>query len=332
MLMTWKCAIAGLPYGGAKGGVRVDPRRLSRSERERLTRRYTAGIQPLIGPDQDIPAPDVNTDEQVMAWMVDTLAVRQGASAWASVTGKPVGLGGSVGRGPATGEGVAVVALELLRRRGVDPASTTAAIQGFGKVGLAAARALARSGVRVVAISDLSGDYYAPAGIDVEAAIDHVQRSPGRLLTGYAVPGGDRLPAGSLLELPVELLVPAAMEAQITAENVSRVRAATIVEGANGPTTEAAERALTESGVVVVPDILANAGGVIASHAEWVQNLQGMPWTAGQVGRYVESQISEAFDDVWTLSQEKQISLRDAAYRIGVQRTADAIQIRGLFP
>ncbi len=332
MLMTWKCAVVGLPYGGAKGGVRVDPRRLSRAERERLTRRYTAGIQPLIGPDRDIPAPDVNTDEQVMAWMVDTLAVRDGAAAWASVTGKPIGLGGSAGRGPATGEGVAVVALELLRRKGLDPAETTVAVQGFGKVGLAAARALAREGCRVVAISDLSGDYYAPHGLDVEAAITHVKHSNDGLLTGLRLPDGGWLPHGSLLELPVDLLVPAAMEAQITRENASRIRARMIVEGANGPTTEEADHELADRGVVIVPDILANAGGVVASHAEWVQNLQGLPWATTAVENYVAAQMREAFGDVWSLAQSRNVTLRDAAYRLAVGRTAEALALRGLFP
>jgi glutamate dehydrogenase (NAD(P)+) len=332
MLMTWKCAVVGLPYGGAKGGVRVNPRLLSRAELERLTRRFTAGIAPILGPQRDVPAPDVNTDEQVMAWMMDTLGGREGSAAWATVTGKPVALGGSPGRGPATGNGVAVVALEWLRRQGRDASATTAAVQGFGKVGLAAALALARGGCRVVAISDLSGDYYAPDGLDLEAAIAHVAAAPDRLLTGYAQPGCGWLPPGSLLELPVDLLVPAAMEGQITVENAARIRATMVVEGANGPTTEAAEAILSEQGVTVVPDILANAGGVVASHAEWAQNLQGLPWETEQVDRYVEARMAAAFADVWSLAQARGVTLRDAAYRLALARTAEAIRLRGIYP
>jgi glutamate dehydrogenase (NAD(P)+) len=332
MLMTWKCAIVGLPYGGAKGSVRVNPRHLSRTELERLTRRYTAAILPIIGPHRDIPAPDVNTDEQVMAWMMDTVGGRGGAVAWAAVTGKPVALGGSPGRGAATGNGVAVAALELLKRLERDVASTTVAVQGFGKVGAAAARALARAGCRVVAVSDLSGDYYAPAGLDVEALTAQVDEAPDRLLTGFAQPGCSWLPSGSLLELPVDLLVPAAMDGQITRENADRIRATLIVEGANGPTTPDAEEILEERGVTIVPDILANAGGVVASHAEWVQNLQGFAWEAADVDQYVQSRIARAFADVWALAYDRKTSLRQAAYQLAVTRTADALRWRGVLP
>lgn len=329
MLMTWKCAVVGLPYGGAKGGVRVNPRLLSRSELERLTRRYTAGIMPIIGPHRDIPAPDVNTDEQVMAWIMDAAEQQIGAAARAIVTGKPIALGGSAGRGPATGDGVGVAALELLRRQGREPSNTTVAVQGFGKVGLAAARALARGGCRIVAVGDLSGDYYGPDGLDLNQMIAHVAAAQDGLLTGYASPGCERLPSGSLLELPVDLLVPAALEGQINRANADRIRASIVVEGANGPTTEEAETILTERGITVVPDILANAGGVIASHAEWVQNLQGMPWESGAVAAYVETRMSAAFRDVWSLAREQEITMRDAAYRLALTRTADAIRLRG---
>jgi glutamate dehydrogenase (NAD(P)+) len=332
MLMTWKCAVVNLPYGGAKGGVRVNPRLLSRTELERLTRRYTTGIRPIIGPHRDIPAPDVNTDEQVMAWIMDAAGDWQGAAAWATVTGKPIALGGSAGRGPATGDGVAAVALELLRRLGRAPEETTVAVQGFGKVGLAAARALARGGCRVVAVSDLSGDYYAPDGLDLELMATYVGISPDGLLTGFTAPGCERLPAGSLLELPVDLLVPAALEGQITRENADRVRASIVVEGANGPTTEEAEAILTDRGVTVVPDILANAGGVVASHAEWVQNLQGLPWETAAVEAYVAARMSAAFADVWSLAREHGITMRDAAYQLALTRTAEAIRLRGIYP
>jgi glutamate dehydrogenase (NAD(P)+) len=332
MLMTWKCAVVDLPFGGAKGGVRVNPRRLSQAEMERLTRAYTAAILPITGPFRDVPAPDVNTDEQVMAWMVDAIARGGEAQAWAAVTGKPVALGGTAGRGPATGNGVAVVASELLDRLGRSTAATTVAVQGFGKVGAAAARALARMGCPVVAIGDLSGDYYAPDGLDVEAAIAHVADAPDRLLTGFAPPGCGWLPPGSLLELPVDLLVPAALEGQITVTNAGRVRAPIIVEGANGPVSADADRILAERGTVVVPDILANAGGVIASHAEWVQNLQGTVWTASDVERSVHSRLETAFADVWELARDRQLSLRRAAYLLAVRRTAEAIRLRGFSP
>ncbi len=332
MLMTWKCAMVGLPYGGAKGGVRVNPWQLSATERERLTRRFAAGLQPIIGPYRDIPAPDVNTDEQVMAWMMDTLGSQNGAAPGASVTGKPIALGGSAGRGPATGNGVAVVALELLKRLGRETAETTVAVQGFGKVGAAAAQAFDRAGCRVVAVSDISGDYYAPAGLDLEAMVAYTRETLDHSLEGYATPDCDRLPAGTLLELPIDLLVPAALEGQITRHNVGSVRASMIVEGANGPTTEEADRILEDRGVTVVPDILANAGGVVASHAEWVQNLQGLPWEPEEVERYVAARMRQAFGDVWSLAGEQRISLRDAAYRLAVSRTADALRLRGIFP
>jgi glutamate dehydrogenase (NAD(P)+) len=330
MLMTWKCAIAGLPFGGAKGGVRVNPRLLSRTELERLTRAYTTAIRPFIGPFRDIPAPDVNTDEQVMAWIGDTLAQAGEPHPWASVTGKPVVLGGAAGRGPATGEGVAFVALELLKRLGRTPASTTVAIQGFGKVGSHAARAFAEAGCLVVAIGDISGDYYAPCGIDLEAALAQTRRTADRQLTGFDAPGCGWLPPGSVLELPVDLLVPAAMESQITVENAHRIRAPMVVEGANGPITAEADALLHANGTIVVPDILANAGGVIASHAEWVQSLQGLAWTTDDVRRYVRRRLSEAFVDVWETAHSRRTSLRRAAYILGIQRTVEAARLRGL--
>lgn len=330
MLMTWKCAVVGLPFGGAKGGVRVNPRLLSSTELERLTRAYTTAIRPIIGPYRDIPAPDVNTDERVMAWIADTLAQQGEPQPWASVTGKPIALGGSAGRGPATGNGVAVVARELLKKVGRTPAGTTVAIQGFGKVGAQAARAFAAAGYTIVAIGDVSGDYYAPRGIDLEAALAQTARNADRTLSGLDCPGCGWLPSGSLLELPVDLLVPAAMESQITAENVHRVRAPMIVEGANGPITAEADERLQENGTIVVPDILANAGGVIASHAEWAQNLQGTTWTTQDVERSVTTRLIDAFAAVWETAEHRQTSLRRAAYILGIQRTVEAAQFRGL--
>lgn len=330
MLMTWKCAVTNLPFGGAKGGIQVNPARLSRNELERLTRGYTTAIRPILGPFRDIPAPDVNTDGQVMAWMVDTLAHLGEPQPLASVTGKPVSLGGSEGRGPATGNGVAIVALELLKRLGRSPRGTTVAIQGFGKVGAPAAKALMDAGCTVVAISDVSGDYYAPDGIAVDAALAYRDRAADHTLDGFSQTGCGWLPSGSLLELPVDVLVPAAMESQITRENAGRVRAGLIVEGANGPITAEADALLTASGTIIVPDILANAGGVIASHAEWVQNLQGLAWKTDEVERYVRTVLVDAFADVWNMASARDTSLREAAYILGVQRTVEAAELRGI--
>lgn len=329
MLMTLKCALVDLPFGGAKGGVRCNPKRLSRRELERLTRQYTLRILPIIGPHLDIPAPDMNTNEQVMAWMMETIRIRDGASAFASVTGKPVSLGGSLGRDHATGKGVATAALALLRQLQREPADTTVAIQGFGKVGAATARFLADAGCHIVAISDLSGDYYAPAGFDVHRLINYVKSNSGHMIDGYDELGVKVIGDGEVLEMPVDLLIPAAMENQITAENANRIRAGLIVEAANAPITDAADMILARRGIPVVPDILANAGGVIASHAEWVQNLQSSSWSVEQVDEYVESRIEAAFTAVWDLADQSELSLREAAYRLAVQRTADALLSRG---
>ena len=329
MLMTLKCALVDLPFGGAKGGVRCNPKRLSRRELERLTRQYTLRILPFIGPHLDIPAPDMNTNEQVMAWMMETIRIRDGASAFASVTGKPVSLGGSLGRDHATGKGVATAALALLRQQQRDPADTTVAIQGFGKVGAATARFLADAGCHVVAISDLSGDYYAPAGFDVHRLINYVKSNSGHMIDGYDELGVKVISDGEVLEMPVDLLIPAAMENQITAANADRVRAKLIVEAANAPITDDADMILAGRGIPVAPDILANAGGVIASHAEWVQNLQSSSWSVERVDEYVESRIEAAFTAVWELADQSELSLREAAYRLAVQRTADALLSRG---
>ncbi|HET7701693.1 MAG TPA: Glu/Leu/Phe/Val dehydrogenase, partial [Candidatus Limnocylindria bacterium] len=261
MLMTWKCAVTDLPLGGAKGGVAVDPRQLTRRQVERLTKRYTAAILPLIGPERDIPAPDVNTDESTMAWIVDTVTMMTGSHSPAVVTGKPVELGGSRGRTEATGRGVAFVTLELLRRRGKRPDETRVAVQGFGNVGSVTAKALAEAGCRIVAISDVSGGYASSAGIDIARAIEHVRRNPQRTLEGF--PGLSKISNAELLAFDADVLVPAALEGQITTANANEVRAPIIVEGANGPVTSDADRILADRGVTIVPDILANAGGVV---------------------------------------------------------------------
>jgi glutamate dehydrogenase (NAD(P)+) len=329
MLMTWKCAVVDLPFGGAKGGVRVEPRRLSRNELERLTRRYTLAIRPVIGPRRDIPAPDVNTDEQIMAWMMDTLSVVDDESALAPVTGKPVALGGSRGRGRATGQGLAIVAEALLREHGRCPEETTVAVQGLGKVGRAAARALTEAGCRVVAVSDVSTGLYQHEGLNLDALDAHVSRSRDGLLGGFSAPGVEPIGNEELLTLDVDLLVPAALEGQITVANADRVLAWAVIEGANGPVTTEADRILEERGVIVVPDILANAGGVVVSHLEWVQDLQGLFWEEEQVAAHLRRRMEQAFADVSALAAERGLPRRKAAYLLGVSRVAEATRLRG---
>ena len=329
MLMTWKCALLDLPFGGAKGGVRVEPRQLSRSELERLTRSFTRAISPLLGAQRDIPAPDLNTNEQTMAWMMDTLSVVGDETAMASVTGKPLALGGSLGRGRATGEGIAIVALSLLRQHGRRPEKTSVAVQGFGKVGAAAASALADAGCRIVAVSDVSTGFYHPDGLDVVALEKRVRQSADGLLSGVDAPGVASIGNEELLGLDVDLLVPAALEAQITAANAHRVRSWAIVEGANGPLTADADRILDGKGVVVVPDIMANGGGVVVSHLEWVQNRQGLFWDANEVATNLRRRMEQSFGDVTALSAEHDLPLRHAAYRLAVSRVAEATRLRG---
>ncbi|GAA4045573.1 Glu/Leu/Phe/Val family dehydrogenase [Nonomuraea soli] len=325
MWMTWKCALVGIPYGGAKGGVAVDPSGLSTRELERLTRRYVNEILPLIGPEKDIPAPDVGTDEQTMAWIMDTYSVNAGYSVPGVVTGKPMTLGGSLGRAGATSRGVQIAAMMALGRSGE---GVTVAVQGFGKVGALAAQYLSDAGCTVVAVSDATGAVHAPNGLDVAAVRAWVAESGG--VAGYR--DADAMPLGDLLELDVDVLVPAALEGVVTAENAPRVRARLIVEGANGPTTPEADEILAGSGVVVVPDILANAGGVIVSYLEWVQNMQAYSWSAGEVEVKLRDLMESAFAEVRSLSAERGITLRQAAHVIGVGRVAEAHTLRGLYP
>lgn len=329
MLMTWKCALLDLPFGGAKGGVRVEPRRLSRSELERLTRSFTLAISPLLGAQRDIPAPDLNTNEQTMAWMIDTLSIVGDNSAMASVTGKPLALGGSLGRARATGEGIAIAALTLLRHRGRSPEKMSVAVQGFGKVGAAAANALSAASCRIVAVSDVSTGLYHPGGLDVAILEEHVRQSADGLLAGFDAPGVESIGNAELLELDVDVLVPAALEAQITAANAHRVRSWAIVEGANGPVTADADCILEGKGVIVVPDILANAGGVVVSHLEWVQNRQGLFWDANEVAAHLRRRMEQSFAEVMALAAEHDLPLRHAAYRLAVSRVAEATRLRG---
>ena len=326
--MTIKNAVVGLPYGGAKGGVRVDPRQLSRQELERLTRRYTSEINVMIGPDKDIPAPDVNTNAQVMAWMMDTYSVSQGRTATGIVTGKPICLGGSLGRQDATGRGVFVAAREAGERLQLPMAGSRVAIQGFGNVGEAAARIFAGAGARVVAIQDLSASIFNPAGIDVAAARRHLAEHG----TLAGTPDTEELEAGDFWRVPCDFLVPAALEGQITADNASGIEAKIIVEGANGPTTPEADAILADRGITVIPDVLANAGGVTVSYFEWVQDFSSFFWTEEEINARLERIIVEAFRGVWEVAAERQLRLRTAAFVVGCSRVLEARSIRGLYP
>lgn len=325
MWMTWKCALVGIPYGGAKGGVSVDPAALTTRELERLTRRYVNEILPLIGPEKDIPAPDVGTDEQTMAWIMDTYSVNAGYSVPGVVTGKPMTLGGSLGRAGATSRGVQIAALAALGR---SPEGVSVAVQGFGKVGAPAAQYLADVGCKVVAVSDVRGAIYSPAGLDIADLRAHSAETG----SVYGYRHADAMSHADLFELDVDLLVPAALEGVITEENAPRIRARLIVEGANGPTTPEADEILAASGTTVVPDILANAGGVIVSYLEWVQNMQAFSWSAAEVEMKLRDLMQSAYGEVKSLAAEKGLTLRQAAHVIGVGRVAEAHRMRGLYP
>jgi glutamate dehydrogenase (NAD(P)+) len=329
MWMTWKCALIGIPYGGAKGGVAVDPRALSRNELERVTRRYASEIIPIIGPEKDIPAPDVGTDEQTMAWIMDTYSMHSGYTVTGVVTGKPVSLGGSHGRGGATSRGVMYAAFSALKEAGVDHRGLRVAVQGFGKVGGLAAQYLHDAGCCVVAVSDVGGGIFNPRGLDPAALLKHL-RSGAETVVGY--PGTDAITNAELLELDVDVLVPAALEGVIHEGNAANVRARFVIEGANGPTTPDGDKILEDKGVIVVPDILANSGGVAVSYFEWVQDLQAYFWSEDEVNDRLKLLMENAYAEVSTLAHDEGLSLRTAAQVIGVGRVADAHRTRGLYP
>ena len=332
MWMTWKCAVVNIPFGGAKGGVQVDVTKLEKEEIRRLTRRYTVNIMPIIGPHSDIPAPDVNTNAETMGWIMDTVSMYRGATVLDIVTGKSTDLGGSLGRREATGRGVMFHTLELLKRRHKKPAEVTVAVQGFGNVGSISADLLHKEGCKVVAVSDVSGAYYHPNGLPIRHMLEYCATSKNHYLQGFDGPGITKIKNEELLELDVDVLVPAALEQQITIHNVDRIRAKAIVEGANGPTTPEAERELTKRGIVVVPDILANSGGVVVSYFEWVQSIQSFFWDEDEVNRNLKNVMVKSFAAVWELSQKEGISMRDAAMMIAVNRVALAMEERGIFP
>jgi glutamate dehydrogenase (NAD(P)+) len=332
MWMTWKTAVVNIPYGGAKGGVQVDVTKLSNNEVRRLTRRYTVNIMPIIGPHRDIPAPDVNTSAETMGWIMDTVSMFAGSTVLDIVTGKSIELGGSLGRREATGRGVMFNTLELLKRLDKKPEAITVAIQGFGNVGSVSADLLAAEGCKIIAASDVSGAYYDPNGLPVKEMIEHCKTSNHNLLEGFDASGISRISNEELLELDVDILIPAALEKQITVENMTGIKAGAIVEGANGPTTPEAEKYLTEQGRIVVPDILANSGGVVVSYFEWVQSIQSFFWDEDEVNRNLKRVIVNAFADVWNLAQKEKCSPRCAAMRIAVGRVAIALDDRGIFP
>jgi len=325
--MTWKCAVVGIPYGGGKGGIKCDPRKLSKGELERLTRAYTDLMVDVFGPDKDIPAPDMGTGQQEMAWIMDEYSKLVGYSSPAVVTGKPLVLGGSLGRVEATGRGVMVSTRSALSKLGISPVGCTCAVQGFGNVGSISAKLLAMQGLKVVAISDVTGGYYNPEGIDVEAAIAYRDNNGGTL-EGF---NAQKITNEELLELDVTVLVPAAMENQITAENADRIKAKLIVEGANGPTVASADEILNKKGIMVVPDILANAGGVTVSYFEWVQNRLGYFWTEERVYRRADRVMKTAFESVYAASQKYNISMRIAAYVVSISKVAEVEKLRGKF-
>jgi glutamate dehydrogenase (NAD(P)+) len=326
--MSVKNAAVNLPFGGAKGGVRVDPRKLSRGELERLTRRYASEIAIVIGPTKDIPAPDVNTNEQTMAWIMDTYSMHEGATVTGVVTGKPIQIGGSLGRREATGRGVFVVARAAAARIGLDLSGAAVAVQGLGNVGGVAARLFAEAGCRVVAVQDHGGSVYREAGLDVPALLAHAAAAGS--VRGFA--GGEAIEPGAFWSVPCDVLVPAALEQQIGAANAGAIRARLVVEGANGPTTPEADDILRARGVTVVPDVIANAGGVTVSYFEWVQDFSSFFWTEEEINARLARILVEAFDAVWRMAEEKRTSLRTAAFIVACTRILEARALRGLYP
>ncbi len=325
--MTWKCAVAHVPFGGGKGGVVCDPTRMSRRELEALTRRYVAEIIDAIGPEKDVPAPDVNTNDQVMAWVMDTYSMHVGHTSTAVVTGKPIEMGGSLGRREATGRGVMIVTREAAKHLGLDIQQATVAVQGFGNVGSVSADLLAKIGARVVAVTDWKGGVYNPKGLDVEKMIEYSKQH--KTIDGF--PGGDPLENEQLFSLDVDVLVPAALENQITPDNADSIKAKIIAEGANGPTTPEAHRMLHQRGVFVIPDILANAGGVTTSYFEWVQDRHGYFWEEDEVNKRLEAKMVEAFQDVLETSLKYKVDLRTAAYIVAINRVATVTRMRGMY-
>jgi glutamate dehydrogenase (NAD(P)+) len=328
MWMTWKCALVGLPYGGAKGGVRCNPATMSKNELQRLTRRYTAEILPIIGPEMDVPAPDVGTNAQTMAWMMDTYSMQKGYSVPGVVTGKPIPIGGSLGREEATGRGVVYTVMEAMKHLKVDPQKSTAVVQGFGNVGSHAARILVEQGVKVIGVSDSKGGIHNPKGLDIAKLYPHYLTT--HTFEGFK--GCDRISNEELLELPCTVLVPAALSEVITEKNADRLKCKILAEGANGPTTPKADRILAGRGIFIIPDVLANSGGVTVSYFEWVQDLQQYFWKEKEIHEKLFDIITSAFQRVLTLSRKKKVGMRLAAQMHGIEKIAQAHLARGLYP
>ena len=325
--MTWKCAVAHVPFGGGKGGIICDPTRMSRRELESLTRRYVAEIVDAIGPEKDVPAPDVNTNDQVMAWIMDTYSMHVGHTSTAVVTGKPIEMGGSLGRREATGRGVMIVTREAAKHLGLDIKKATVAVQGFGNVGSVSADLLAKIGAKIVAVTDWKGGVQNPNGLDIPQMIEFSKQH--KTIDGF--PGGDPIENDQLFSLDVDVLVPAALENQITEENASTIKAKIVAEGANGPTTPDAHRMLHERGIFVIPDILANAGGVTTSYFEWVQDRHGYFWEEQEVNQRLEAKMMEAFHDVLQTSIKYKTDMRTAAYIVAINRVATVTKMRGMY-
>jgi len=324
--MTWKCAVVNIPFGGGKGGITCDPTKMSKGELERLTRRYAADLFDLFGPDSDVPAPDVNTNEQTMAWFLDTYYMHARRTVPGVITGKPVRLGGSRGRREATGRGIQYVVRESVKHLGMKLADCRVAVQGFGNVGSIGAELIAQDGAKIVAVADVKGAIQNPAGLDMPKLLEHIKRTNG--VSGFA--GATPL-TSSILEVDCDILIPAALENQITHENASRIKAKIVAEGANGPTTHEADKILKERGVFVVPDILANSGGVTVSYFEWVQNNQGMYWTEKEVNERLEQYMVKAFQDVLEVALESRVTMRVAAFMLAIRRVIEVVKLRGVY-
>ena len=325
--MTWKCAVVNIPFGGAKGGVICDPHRMSMGDLERMTRRYTAELVEFIGPEKDVPAPDVNTNEQIMAWMMDTYSMHMRQTVTAVVTGKPINIGGSRGRREATGRGVLIVCDQAIQKLGLTREGSRVIVQGFGNVGSNAARLMAAAGYKIVGLDEVGGGLYNKNGLDVEALWEYRQKNG----TIQGFPGAEKVPAGELITTDCEILIPAATENQITSRNVDRVKCKILAEGANGPTTAAADEVLAEKGVFVIPDILANAGGVTTSYFEWVQDRQGYFWKEALVNEQLEAIMVSAFEDVVRYAETHHVNNRIAAYMLAIDRVAYTIKQRGIY-
>jgi len=325
--MTWKTAIVGIPYGGGKGGIKCDPKKMSKGELERLTRAYAAALSDFIGPDKDIPAPDMNTGQQEMAWIVDEYSKIKGEFTPAVITGKPISMGGSLGRVEATGRGVMVCTRSAIAKMGLRPDECTCVVQGFGNVGSISAKLIEMLGVKIIAISDVTGGYFNPNGISVSDAMNYAKDNGN--LEGFT--GGNKVSNSELLELDCTILVPAAMEDQITDKNAGNIKAKLIVEGANGPTSANADKILNDKGIIVVPDILANAGGVTVSYFEWVQNKMGYYWTEERVNRRADRLMKSAFDNVFEASLKHNASMRTAAYIVAIEKVATTQRLRGTY-